>query len=366
MRSAWVPWICVLGVAACAEPVIELSLRLPDTDEGGDFNTSCAAAIEVFATGKNYPEDPNDFRRDCIQISDQPTFRDIKDAMAGKFELQIPDSGLASVEIYGRTGDCNTPDDLLPQDLVFFGAAKYAGGEALSIKLTGNLSCTKQEVTIRPVDMMALIATKDCAMAKLADTLEAGAETGTLSPHLTNETCWSGGYESYSSLTNGIATFMSYTTVGPETCLGVSGYNETMDSYSCVIPGPSACALANEIEVAALPYELADRSLDSSLMSTWHGALFGAVWANTPAKGPVAGARVTVDPELGQVVYVEPNAAGSQLVPTGASATGPSGMFMLYTSKMVDVTVEDRSARRRTMKLTAIDFAPSTALVVLP
>jgi hypothetical protein len=362
MKSAWV--LLALGASACAEPVIELSLRLPTESEGANFNTACTTAIEVIATGNSYPGDPNDFKRDCIQVSGAATFASVKNEMAGQFDLRIPDTGLAGVDIFGRTGDCSIPVDSYDRDLVFYGGSKYTGGERMAIGLTGNLSCERTAVTVHPIDMMKLITTKDCVMAKLVDEPNSYGSTGTFSPDIDLDAVWSGGYDG-NTLTNGVATFQGFTTVGSKACLGVTAGNDALDSLSCTLDGLKACATGTELEAAVINYNMAGASLDQTKMAQWNGALFGAAWANTPTKGAVSGATVAVHPDLGEVVYVEPNAAGTVLVPTGGTATGPSGLFIVYTSQLIEITVADRAGTSRTVKVAATSDEPATALVVL-
>ena len=49
MRATWI--LLALGASACADPVIELSLKMPAADKGGDFNTSCLTAVDIYTNG---------------------------------------------------------------------------------------------------------------------------------------------------------------------------------------------------------------------------------------------------------------------------------------------------------------------------
>lgn len=106
--------VVALGASACAEPVIELSFKLPTADRGGTFNASCLTAVDIYTNGMDYPTTTNDFVRSCVEITSPPaTLADLTSAIASKIDVRLPESGLASVEIMGRRGSC-TLDESLP------------------------------------------------------------------------------------------------------------------------------------------------------------------------------------------------------------------------------------------------------------
>ena len=75
---------------------------------------------------------------------------------------------------------------------------------------------------------------------------------------------------------------------------------------------------------------------------------------------------MTVDPSHGKVVYVDPPDATGGLPPRADQhATGPSGLFILYTDTIVDVTIAG-AGRTRKVRLGAHPSSFSGAMVVLP
>jgi len=368
---AWVAVVLLVG--ACGEPAIDVSLELPDSANGADFSMACVRSVRVYAAGENYPADEDDYEVSCIPVDAAATFGDIEDQLADELELALPDSGLQAIGVFGRAdGGCEIPEDspgfydaqAPPLDTAFYGATYYDGGSSLAIDLVGSMSCEETTVKAAPIDMLDLIATKDCAMAKAADGVLVG--TGTIYPLLPGFTVWSGGYTKAGTTAAGIATFTGHTIVGPATCLGLhTEIGPDLITASCHVPGP-ACSDVGTLEPVLLPLAVVNNSLDGSKMTLWHAALFGLAWQKTPggptSGTPVAGAVVTVPPELGEVVYVEPTA--DRFVPTGGTATGPSGTFVLYTNFMVPLRI-DGAGTSREVTVTATPFQPATAIVVL-
>jgi hypothetical protein len=367
MRRTWI--VLALGASACAEPVIELSLTLPAMTAGGSFNTSCVTAIDMVTIGENYPNTDNDYVKTCIDVTTTPaTFQDVKLAMQGKFDVAIPPSGLSGVEIFGRRGSCRTADDTLPPgDLVFYAGSPYVGGDSITLPVIAASSCDQAPVAIRLVDIVKLTtgAIKgDCTAAQGIDGPEAGATIGTLTPTIGNGIVWYAGF-SGAALMGGVANVpMASTVVGPKSCLGVFSGDATSGSMSCVTPGaPTACAVGTELETAILDVPLAFDSIDPSKLTKFPGIVWGAIVNNM--KQPIAGATVEIDPALGEVVYVEPSGVGAamRLVPTGG-ATGPSGLFGVYTKGLVPIKATS-GGLSRTITVGAVTDFPAATLIVL-
>ena len=361
--------LLALGASACAEPVIELSLTLPAMTAGGGFNTSCVTAIDMVTIGENYPATQNDYVKSCIDITSSPaTFDDVKRAMRGKFDVTIPPSGLSGVELFGRRGSCKVSDDGLPPgDLVFYAGSRYVGGDSISLPMIAGASCDQVPVTLRPVDIVKLTTGTtrgDCAAAKAIDGAEAGATLGTLTSTIGN------GIEFYSGfagapLAGGVAAIsMGSTTVGPKACLGVYSGDATAGSLSCVTPGaPTACATGNELETAILDVDLAFNSLDQARLTRFPSIVWGAIVSGT--KQPIAGATVEIDPKVGEVVYVEPSGTGpSMRLAAAGNATGPSGLFVVYTNTLAPIKATS-GALTRTLTVGAVDDFPAATLIVL-
>ena len=347
-------------VAGCAEPVIEMSLRMPGADSGASFDMSCVQMIEVIAYGNDYANQPTDFTRDCRELtSPAATFEDIRREMLGNFDLRIPPTGLGSIEVYGRVGTCDPPDPGdYPPDVLFYGGATYTGDEQITIPLQGMLSCKMSPITARPLDILKLAAAPaDCPGAALADGESAYVDIGIIGETIDGP-FWFGGDNTYGKLMGGTASVMARMETSKHACVAVSAYSGELDTSTCVITNPPLCG--GPMEVATLDFQLAQGLLDPAKEASWSTAVIGAVWTATPTRGPVQGARVTVPSNLGEVQYVEPGA----IVTRNLTATGPSGLFVLYTDSIVDVTVGG-AGTTRSVRLGADPGLSAVSLVVL-
>lgn len=354
--------------AACADPVVEMQMLLPNSAD--TFDTSCITAIDVHVIGSNFLQDATDFRRSCIEVQGGASYAAIRDAIRGKFDVAIPDSGIAGIELYGWSGPsaCKYEDDAyLSPDLLFFGRGDYFGQDRVDIPLVPNVSCARSEVKARMVDMFALVDGATCDEAGIV-VGAAGIGIGTLVPRLYGKgTRFFGNLAGAAPIAN-LSTFTGPTQVGPRACLALSGGDEVLaGSVSCAIGGATVCAGAGEMELATVPYAITANTsnFDSALMVKFPGVIYGSVWGGTTTKSPLAGATVTVDPKHGKVIYVDPpNDVGVMAVRADQRATGPSGLFTLYTDTLVEVTIAGGGASR-TVTLGAMDESPAGALVVL-
>jgi hypothetical protein len=358
----------LLLVAACTDPVVDMQLVMPKNADS--FDTSCITAVEVRVTGEHYLQDPTDVKRQCIEISGGTSYAAIRDAIRGKFELAIPDSGLAGVEIYGLSGPsaCKEPaSQFASPDLLFYGRGDYIGQDRLDIPLIPNLSCTRSTVNVRIVDMMALIGGATCTTAANIGTT-GWASIGTLAPRL-----WGKGSEFHGGLdwanANGnLATFQGASKTGTLSCPVIDGGSEAGGSTGCAVTGgASVCAAAGEIEHPLIPTAILANTAnyDATLMTKFPGVVIGSVWANGTTKTPLAGAQVSLDAAHGKVIYLDPpNAAGAMTPRASQDATGPSGLFALYTDTVASVKVSANNLSR-TVLLGAADETYAGAMIVL-
>ncbi len=358
--------VVLLALGACADPVVEMSFLMPAADRGGNFDTSCVTAVDVYTTGTSYPGNPEDYEMTCVQLAGgAASFGAVRNAMTGKIDVPIPSTGLASVEVFGRKGTCANDASIPPGELVFYAGSRYTGDEQIVLPMEAVSACdSTATVLVRPVDLLALTtgAVKgDCNLAKAMDGATSGADVGTLMPTITDGAVFYNGLAG-AALVGGVATIDgALTTVGPKACLAVSSGDARFGSVSCVdAAAPKVCATGTELEAPGLDGNIALASLDSARKAKFPGVVFGLVV--NAQKQPIAGALVEVDPKFGEVVYVEP--ATSKLNATGGSATGASGLFIVYTKGPTPVKVSS-GGLSRIQTMGAISDAPGAALVML-
>jgi hypothetical protein len=365
MRS----FVAILLLAACTDPVVEMQLILPKN--ASSFDTSCITAVEVRVTGNNFLQDPDDYERSCIELAGGNSYEAIREAIRGKFDVSVPDSGITGIEIYGWSGPnpCKTAaenDPFYSPDLLFMGRGAYFGEDLVDVTIIPNLSCTKSQINARVVDMFALASGATCQQA--ANVGAAGVGVGTMVPRLYGRGSRLFGNLQGANVVGNLASFMGPTTVGPKACLALDTGDEALGgAIECVIGGPSVCAGAGETEVASVPYAITANTAnyDATLMAKYPGLVYGSVWSSGTTKAPVAGATVTVDAAHGKVVYLDPpNAAGVIVPRADQSATGPSGLFALYTDTLVSTKIAANGVTR-TVVLGAINESPAGALVVV-
>jgi hypothetical protein len=361
--------VAIVLLAACTDPVVDMELVLPNNAE--TFDTSCITAVEVRVTGGNYLQDPDDYRRSCIELTGGASYAAIRDSIRGKFEVAIPETGITGIEIYGWSGPTACSYDNGPfvsPDLLFFGRGDYIGQDLVEIPVTPNLSCARSQVNVRMFDMFALVGGATCQVAGTA-VGDAGVGVGTLVPRLYGK-----GSKFYGNLTgapstNNLASFMAPTHTGPKSCLTFDGGSEMWGgSTGCVVGGTPVCASAGEIEHAAVPNSVLANlgNFDAQLMAKFPGVVFGSVWSSGAPKTTLAGATVTVDSAHGKVIYMDPpNAAGLLVARGDQSGTGPSGLFALYTDTLVNAKITAGGASRM-VTLGAANETTAAAMIVMP
>jgi len=365
MRRTWI--LLALGASACAEPVIDLSFKLPAADRGGSFNAQCLTAVDIVTNGNELSSNSSDRIRTCVEITSAPsTVAEVTSALAGKIDVRIPDSGLASVEVMGRRGTCAAAegDPFFDGELVFYAGAVNIGDDQLVLPIEAASSCDQAPLVVRPLDLIKLTTgtTKgDCAAAKALDGPMSGATVGTMVSSLSTGVTFYAGFAN-AGLTNSVATISSgMLTVGPKACLAVSSGDATFGSDSCIDrSAPTVCAMPGEVETVGINSTFAFNSTDQVKKAKFPGVVFGAVLNGN--KQPIAGATVEVDSKIGEVVYVD--LAGTRLAPTGGTSTGASGLFMIYMSSVGSVTISS-GGLSRTTTLGASSKWNAATLVVL-
>jgi hypothetical protein len=362
--------IAVVLSTGCAEPVVEMQLKLPSNADMLD--ASCVTAVEVHAIGKNYPSDPMDFKRSCVEIGGAATYAQIRDAIHGKFALPMPDSGLAGIEMYGWSGAAACANPGVAQDLIFFSSTPYIGQSVIELQPTPNLNhCVQSQIKVRIVDLFTLISgptptSANCTASMIPDDATSGAAIGTLTPKMFDRGVNFYGLLSAASHASVVA-LNAYTDVGPKSCLAFSAGGPNSGSVACAMSGPTVCATAGELEHAVIDGGIGVQTttLDPALLAKYPGIVYGSVWSNGATKHPIAGATVEVSSADGSVIYIDPPDAGSVSVKRRTdNMTGPTGLFLLFTNKLTNVKVNAAGAQR-TVQLGALDESDGAAVIVM-
>lgn len=363
-----------LATAACAEPVVEMQIVLPSNAQS--FDSSCVTAVTVIATGADYANDRKDMKSACKEIDSHSRLAGVHDAIRGKFTLTLPDSGLSGIQMYGWSGPAAC-DNEYAADLIFQSSAAYIGQDTLPLELETTLDCAKQTVRVKPVELFTLISgatpsSDNCAAASVNPTLdpESWSSIGQIRERsLSPSVEYFGGMRGAPVDTSGIAAFSAATTGMSDACLAYDTYGDIGYATGCVMPGPKVCATGDDIEAPFLDGAIANEALnfDDALLAKWDSMVFVSVWNNaSPKKSPLAGATLQVAASEGQVVYVDPPAAGStRLTRRTDNATGPSGLALVFTNRLAKVTVNAGSSSRD-VTVAAPDWSFGAALVVMP
>ena len=359
-----------LATAACTNPVVEMELQMPSNVS--TFDTSCVSAVAVMVAGANIAQDSSDYTWSCQEITPQDRLTGIHDAIRGKFELQIPDSGMAGIELFGFSGPqpCTPPEYATP-DLIFHSSAAYIGQDKLDLEVETTMDCAKQTTKLRPVELFALVggATPSAASCTTAAVSAKGwAGMGQIM-----EREFSSGVDFWGGLrgadiTNGVSAFTAGTTGLTKSCLAYDADSAVGWATSCTMPGGKVCAGADELDAPFIGSDIANElpTLDEALLSKWDSMVIVSVWDNGNPKKPIAGAKVEVAAADGQVVYVDPPAAGTvRLAKRGDSATGASGLAIVYTNQLANVKVSANGATRD-VTVAAPNWSTGAALVVMP
>ncbi len=359
--------LMALALGACAEPAIEMKLVLPA--DAADFDLSCVTAVDLLpiATGDTQTLDIGErgFTDNipCVDLAEPVTsFAQLQAAIAGRFDLALPQGGLGAVEIRGRIGSCkNVPAQF---ESVFYGGATYTDGDReLSVPLAHNLSCNATaQFDVHPVKMYELFSTKTCQ-----DYVDPNATvfSGDVRPTLiaSQPITYEDG-ASFKPMEAATEQVTSFSAAYKGTCAAMGLSASTLGGISCInVGGPSACA-GSSLELALLPYSYASASIDPVLRGKYLTWGFLGVWSGTAA-GPVAGATIAFDEgDDGTIVYGELGTAA--FVPNAsATATTTSGMAMIYSDRVVGVTVTAPGKPSRHLWIGGDPQIPSSAIAAL-
>lgn len=366
MRGAAV----IFALGACAEPAIDMSLKLPTPP--ANYDLSCVTSITTVAIGNDQGDEttPPDVVADCIDVAGMGSFAEVKRAMAGKFSLPLPDSGLRAVAVTGSMGRC---DDADFYESVFYGGAP-ARGDSIQIPLVASLSCNAQNkpVSVHPVDMLALSSTKTCPVTTAGRVFSANYRPlllGAEMPAMTFEFGNSANSQWVSGTTK-VAVFAQ--AASAQTCVGV-GYESLAEDGGgrCVEDGlPTLCAPAGELELPIIAFDFSYQSRDLALVEQYGEPMIGAVWevGTGTTRVPITGATVTLDdPTQGTVVYVERSVTNTKLQQrVGAASTAGDAFFMVYTKGTpTTITVSSPLHNPQKYKIATSADYPATLIAAL-
>jgi hypothetical protein len=373
--------IAAAASAACTTTTVEMKLAIPNNDM---TDTSCVTAVEVRALGTRYQQDPTDFTTSCLELT-AANLTTLDVAMRDKYVVSMPSSGLSAIEVRAWSGHqaCNKTSFMpfFTPDLIFYATETYIGQDTILLPITENLKCAgRANVDVHVTDMFTLVSganptDANCATATMVTN---GSNTNTaqwvyrgtiVAEPFENGAQYYGDNDG-APFTSGLASFTTYTTAGAHSCLTLDGGNDTGGSTSCQLDSP-VCAgggRPNEKELAAIPTTIngATMQLEPDLTAKFPGVVFGSVWTGTAPKHPVTGATVTIDPNQGKVIYIDPPVApaATPIVRADQSGTGASGLFLLYTNTVASVTV-NAGAKSRQVTLSAVASSNAGALILV-
>lgn len=338
MRRAY---LLTLLLAGCGDPAVDVSLRLPSAATQAMYDTSCVTAVEIYVNGGNYPDDTGDYLRDCIDVtSPAMTFSELRERIRGRFDMKIPASGLSGIELYAYNGGC-TAANPRDYDLVAYGSAPYVGDDSIALPVTPNLTCTQGDYTLRAVDILKYVKSASCTQSAWT---QGKIGLSTISPLPFTQTAYWWGGQSSGMATTGVVNVRGLALgIGVNSCLAASLYTTQYDEVTCMAPADQrVCATGGELEAPMIDVTVGYMSADPTKINRWGAVVYGAVVG--PAA--IANATVTIDPadkDKGEVVYLDApagveNGTGT-LTATGGTATGPSGLFAVYTQSLVHITI---------------------------
>lgn len=359
--------VIIAGLAGCAEPAIEMHLALPSPAAAQGFDVSCVSAVAVSAVGRDAGGGGRaaDQLDACVDLSVAPrTFADIPQAVAGRFALGLPRSGLVGVALRGLRGRCS---DATPREPVFYGGAPR-DGDQLSIPIVPNLSCDKpRSYTVSVTDLANLAANHSCLPPiEIPAVFAADIHPRLLGDQLPRMTLEAGP----TVTTIGAATVDSFAaTADSRACVAVGFTGLANAGVSCVNLGaPTLCASTGQVELATLPLAYASASRDPGLVAQYGEPVFGTVWhAPGGTSAPLPGATVELtDPSQGKVFYVEHGA--NQLTRNDAArATTADAWFVAYIrGEPAGLIVRAAGHVTQTVRVASTPELPATVLVVLP
>jgi hypothetical protein len=363
--------LALVTLAGCADPVVTMSLQLPSG--ASSFDTSCAASVSIYALGATYKQDTTDFKQACVDLpTTASTLADVPTAVHDLVSLPIPSTGLANVIMFGNAAPCAqlpaAAQAPITADLIFYAGAAYDGNDIV-LPLQPNIQCPTTQVTIMPVDMLALATTHKCSMSAIAGA-NAGIDIGTFSPDpIGSDAIWSGGTLG-GALGSGIVNITKgRTEVADGSCVALWGGDQATDGMSCQATTAPVCAGSVD-ELGVISFAAAGMTVDLALVKQYGPVTFGLVYSGSADTGaPATGATVTLDdPSAGTVEYfdVPPAAvAGTAgLTKLSQASTNATGMFAVYANGMHAITVS-QGGRTKTTEIAAQTSDPGTAIIRL-
>jgi hypothetical protein len=368
----YVAVVFALGASACAEPVFEMKLKPPTMPSG--FDLSCVTAVDVQAHEPFDEEAPIDIglrqeygleRAECVDITPSTTWDAIRSQLAGQVSLDLPDDGLAGVQIRGRTGTCNDSPNF--HEAIFYGAAPFNDGD-MNIPVTANISCNARETyKVRPLELAAMIADPVHACRTTTDaiaTFPGNIRPSLLAPELPPLTFEAG--TGVALLAAGTAMVQSFSgAMSSDTCVALAHEGNLIDGVTCVNKNaPTLCGMPGEIEVPVYPFVFASTAINPSAYGESGTLVLGSVWETNPNK-PVENAVVTTTAPNVKIEYLALTNNQPVVMP-GATKTGPSGLFMVYSSKIITVSIAAPGHQTRTMTVGGGWELDGSVLAVLP
>lgn len=365
--------VLVLGVSACGEAAVELELTVGSSDLTS-FDVGCVTAVDILPHEVGDPN-PLDIglrtsigvdTPECVDITPQTSISGVVNALRGKISMPMPEKGLGGIQIRGRTGSCADP--ALYYEAIFYGGAGYSDGQdSLAIALRPNISCANiKTYTVKPVDLFAITAsaTHECTLVTDALATFPGNVRPTSLGDGFDPLMFEAGPD-VGMLEAGKATLTSFASAAAGTCIAVAHEGTMARGATCVnASATSLCAAPGEIEIPIVP-NLAMSALDGAKIQDYGPPLVGAAWEKAPNK-PIAGATVTpTDPNKSLVVYVEPMGGVLREIPN-ATSTGPSGMFIVYSRSVTNLTIAAPGHTSAKMFAGGAFEIEGTMLAVLP
>jgi hypothetical protein len=361
-----------LVLSGCADPVVQLSLRISPDAQG--FDISCATTVEVYVDGSNYPNDDTDYKGNAVHLDAAPTsWDDLHTKLRTAFTLPMPSDGLKAVELWGWAGDSGFSMPTVPPDMLFNGSTNYIGQDTMEIVVVPNVSCARAQIAVRPIDIMKLTQSAQattagkCTEAAIADTAEnAGASFGTLSNRPVADAIDYWGGVDGAVLTAGVAVSSVRGMVGSSSCFAINGGMATNYSINCSTGAKGVCGATGEIEVATIDQAVLMASLASPYKEQYGSAVVVGVWqSNAGVAAPASGAKVALsNGNAGIVFYVEPDLNGLLAPIPNGTATGPHGLALVYTSQLQDLTITSGNLTKG-IRVGVISGSPSASLVMM-
>jgi hypothetical protein len=344
----------VSAVAGCGTPAIDLELQLPPDD----VDLSCVQAVRVYAWGVDVLDTPPNT---CLTL-DAPvaTFAELRAAVRGKLELDLPVSGLAGIDVTGMTST-----DCIGGDSVFYGGATFTGGD-MTVPLRANFDCAaRQNLVVRPVDYVAL-ATGTCTSPATS------FDPGSIHPTMLDQPMPAMVYDLTTppaTVSGGVATLNTMVAIDEDSCNAMG--DPITGSISCIHPGsPGACTTGSEVELTTVDTDFAIQSMDQIASERYAQIVYGSVRdATSNPKHPIVGARVEIvedDAELGEIQYATMSAPGAPLTRlVGAAATDAGGLFIAYMDHPIRVRITAPGYLTREVSLAAADYIFGASTIVL-